>query len=144
MDSKPGQRNSLRSCRVLTTGTCRKSRTKFNYLSIAKGPFTGEFRLNFVANGVFSGPIGVTKRLIGVLDKMTRRTGPIRNGIRTLLWSKVGSDTLVVDPKSSLDKRRQTNLIAAQILARALFLLVCLILGVEVDGDLLRQVLLMP
>lgn len=75
---------------------------------------------------------------------MKNRIGIWGKGIRTLLWSKVGSDTLMADPKSSLDKRRKTNLMAAQILARALFLLVCLILGVEVDGDVIRQLLLMP
>lgn len=98
----------------------------------------------FGANGGDSRLIRVTRRCITGVDSVKIRIGPICNGIRTLLWSKPGTDTLVGDPKSSLDKRRQTNLIAAQILARALFLLICLMLGVEVDGDVLRQLLLMP
>lgn len=69
---------------------------------------------------------------------------PICNGIRALLWSKPGTDTLVQDPKSSLDRRRKVDLIAAQILARALALLLCVLLGLEVDPDLIRQVMLMP
>lgn len=75
---------------------------------------------------------------------MKTRAGLCCNVIRALLWSKPGSDTLVGDPKSSLDKRRQTNLMWAQVLARVLFVVICLALGVEVDGELMRQVFLMP
>lgn len=71
------------------------------------------------------------------------RIGLLAHAIRTLLLVKPGTDTLVRDPKSSLDKRRKVNLVTAQMLARVVVLLVCLLVGVWVDDPWIDQLILM-
>lgn len=64
--------------------------------------------------------------------------------IRALFWSKPGTDTLNGRPESSLDERRRFNRFVAQVLARVVVLLLCLIFGVGLDEVTLRQIMLIP
>lgn len=63
--------------------------------------------------------------------------------IRALLWSKPGTGALNGRPESSLEERLWFARIAAQLLARVLFLLLCLLLGVGLDDPRILQGILM-